>query len=249
MRLQYCGFTDKGYKRDKNQDDVIMRVDENTGLFVVADGMGGHSMGERASAAVVEYMQDWWEYFQRNSKEKYFSQLVDEIRTYLEQVNRYIYENYNQDSICGTTAVVMFIHHNQYAFFTCGDSRLYLYYKRKLQQISIDDVWENQPEIIYQYTQEEKEKHPDYGKLVTAVGTSPYLQLRVNCGTLEGKEKFLLCSDGLYRMCNEQIMRKALFTYRNEKSGIKSLKHLQTVVYENGAKDNFSVIFLKITKK
>lgn len=249
MRLQYCGFTDQGSKRKINQDDLIMCANENTGLFVVADGMGGHSMGEKASSTLVSYMQNWWEHFQNNPNEKDFPNLVNEISSCLEQANQYIYDNYNIHDICGTTAVVLLVHHNQYAFFTCGDSRLYLYTKRNLHQISIDDVWQNQPEIMYQYTQEEKEKHPDFGKLVTALGTSNQLHLRINYGMLEGKEKFLLCSDGLYRMCNEQIVGEALLSYQDIDSGLNNLKRLQSVVYENGAKDNFSVIMVKISKK
>ena len=144
--------------------------------------------------------------------------------------------------------VVLFVHKNQYAFLTCGDSRLYMYHKWKIQQISIDDVWENQPDIIHQYTQEQREVHPDFGKLVTAVGTAPQLQLRINYGMLKGREKFLLCSDGLYRMCEELEMKRALFAYRDEKSGLHSLKRMQSIVYQNGAKDNCSVIMVKIKK-
>ena len=248
MKIQYCGFTDRGNKRSKNQDNIVMCANESSGLFVVADGMGGHSKGEKASAAIVEYMQGWWNYFQNDIREKHFPQLLKEIQNCLEQANRYIHENYNVDRVCGSTVVVLFVHKNQYAFLTCGDSRLYMYHKWKIQQISIDDVWENQPDIIHQYTQEQREVHPDFGKLVTAVGTAPQLQLRINYGMLKGREKFLLCSDGLYRMCEELEMKRALFAYRDEKSGLHSLKRMQSIVYQNGAKDNCSVIMVKIKK-
>lgn len=248
MKIQYCGFTDQGYKRKKNQDYIVMRANEQSGLFVVADGMGGHVMGEKASSTIGEFMEGWWNYFQNDIREKHFPQLIQEICNCLEQANQCICNKYNMDGVCGSTVVVLFIHHGKYAYFTCGDSRLYLYAKRNLQQISVDDVWENQPEIMYQYTQEQKENHPDYGKLVTAVGTSPVLQLRVMQGDLTGKEKFLLCSDGLYRMCSGQEMSKALHFYKDEKSGVHSLKRMQTVVYENGAKDNCSVILVKVKK-
>ena len=248
MKIQYCGFTDQGNKRNKNQDSIIMCANDNTGLFVVADGMGGHSMGEKASGTIIEHLQNWWNYFQNDTRQKHFSQLVKEIQTCLEQANQYIYETYNVDGVCGSTVVALFVQNNQYALFTCGDSRLYMYYKWKLQQISMDDVWENQPNIINQYTQEQKKNHPDYGKLATAVGTSPCLQLRVSSGILTGKEKFLLCSDGLYRMCSEQDMKKALFAYKDEKSGVHGLKRMQSAVYANGAKDNCSVIMIKSGK-
>ena len=247
VRIQCCGFTDQGYKRNKNQDYIVMRTNENSGLFVVADGMGGHAMGEKASALIGEFLEGWWNYFQNDVRQKHFQQLVQEIGNCLEQANKSIYEKYNINGVCGSTVVVLFIHQEQYAYFTCGDSRLYLYSKRKLQQISIDDVWENQQEIMYQYTQEQKEKHPDFGKLVTAAGSSNVLQLRIMQGKLTGIEKFLLCSDGLYRMCSEQEMGKALHRYKDEKSGVHGLKRMQTVVYENGAKDNCSVIMVKVT--
>lgn len=245
MKIEYCGLTDIGKVRKINQDSILMCSNKIGGLFVVADGMGGHSAGERASFIITQNLESWWKSMEMHFREKDFEELIQSVINCLQRANYDIYSRYNNVQICGSTVVALLICGKKYCCITCGDSRIYQLKWWKLKQLSVDDVWESRQEIQQNYTIEQIKKHPNYGKLLTAVGIGKELKARVTIGRVYRNQKFLLCSDGLYKMVFTKDVKQALKTFRNSTQGKKVLDNLCKKVYQGGGNDNCSIILVR----
>lgn len=246
MRIEYCGVCDKGQKRKINQDAVLMRVQDQTGLFIVADGMGGHLHGEAASETIVVELGRWWKKFSQCVYRQNFTDAVFELKQQLGLANRMIYEKYQDSGICGSTVAILFIYGKNYCIFSSGDSRIYYRNAFKWKRLTIDDIWENQPEIIENYTPEQMKKHANFGRLVHAIGIGEDTVVNGKTDILRDKDSFLLCSDGFYKMCETKDIRKILKNYKNGKSGEELLRQALQKVYENGASDNISMVLVRV---
>ena len=84
MKLEFCGKSDIGQKREINQDMLGMYQKEDAGLFVAADGMGGHTDGEKASRLVVAQLADWWKDFSPDMYEYEFRKMIAAIEQTIE---------------------------------------------------------------------------------------------------------------------------------------------------------------------
>ena len=202
MRIDYVGKCDKGSVRECNQDAIAMFANEESGLFVVADGMGGHASGELASQEIVTVISNWWERFTPQRYDNNFQKMIKSLGQALEYANDQIFEKYNQMQICGSTVVILFIHEQSYGIIYAGDSRCYAYNKWKIRQLTIDEVWENQ--IGLNEEDRKNKNHPNYGKLLNAIGTKKNVQYKTITNELYHGIIFLLCSDGLYKFCEEK---------------------------------------------
>ncbi|GFI19436.1 serine/threonine phosphatase stp [Lachnospiraceae bacterium] len=244
--MEYAGISEKGLIREINQDAILMRSDVSAGLFAVADGMGGHSHGEKASQLIIKELSVWWENFQPSSYDGEFMRMTASIKQAVEYANREIYINYNKKVICGSTIVLLFIYKNQYCILYAGDSRVYQYRGSLWKLLTIDETWENQ--IDLSVWQKKDLKNPNYGKLVNAIGVRGNMQCRILTGQLKRKDSFLLCTDGLYKFCSDRYLKLCMKKSRR-------IMHLEDIcqkmldrVYGNGAGDNISFIVVKVKK-
>ena len=243
MNIEYLGLCENGLVRKVNQDAVLLKINEYAGLFVVADGMGGHSNGEIASKMIIQSMEMWWNQF---SEEKYqcdFKQMICSIQSSLEEVNKVIFHTYNQGSVCGSTLLVLLLYKNRYAVIHAGDSRAYLL-KSDFRCITVDDVWENQPGLRAE--DRNNKAHLNYGHLTNALGIFEKLKVSIQAGQLCQDMLFLLCSDGLYKMCDEKKIEDSMQHILNNDSMQLKARELKDVVYANGARDNISMVMVKL---
>ena len=174
-----------------------------------------------------------------------FQTLSNQVRHVILNANREIHEKYNQGQVCGTTVAVLLIADGYYAFFSVGDSRIYSYDKRGIRRLTVDDVWDNLPSVSDVYTKEEMAVNKNSGKLTQAVGVK--LQICIHSGTDRiGKGQiFLVCSDGLYKFCDEDEIRKYLRHIRSEKTLHRAADRLMQGVFDHGAEDNVSLILIR----
>lgn len=240
--MEYQGICDVGLQRKMNQDAVYMEADEETGLFCVADGMGGHSHGERASKEVVSALSHWWHEFRGSAYNGDFAPAFYSLQKTLVAASETIFHMSMEGEICGTTAVVLFIFRGQYGILNAGDSRVYLCSGYRVRSLTVDEVWENQPGNTLDA--EEKRKHPNFGKLVNALGIAEQARISGSTDIVRPGMIFLLCSDGLYKMCSNRVIVRAL---RKCKRGLldEIISRLIAQVYKGGAKDNVSIILVK----
>lgn len=246
MRVIYSGICDIGLKRQKNQDSVYMYWDEiqKMGLFVIADGMGSHAKGELASTLITNRIKIWVDNFMIEHYNNKFTQMIKSLENKIEEINRDIYHNYSCEQICGSTCVLLFIYEKNYGVINVGDSRIYKKNGWKITSIMKDDVWENKIDI--QETMSEKDilNHANFGKLLQAVGSQENVFTTTKTDFLKRGDCFLLCSDGLYKCCSEKDMMNALKNM-NRFNINDSVRRLVAKCYEEGAKDNISIILVK----
>lgn len=245
MILSAEAFSETGAVRAENQDAILAVYNEYAGIFAVADGMGGHYKGGMASAIAIRMLQDWWERIQDRIAAIPFFDVIDLLEKLIRLMNQEIYRAYCQEGKQGgTTFCLLFVQGDSYAVFNVGDSRLYYYTRRNLRQISVDDVWENQPDIRGLAETVDLKSDPRYGKLTKALGVLEQTSVSLSTGALEKEGIFFLCSDGIYKYYREKELAKTLKRARKPVNAAKALERLKLGVYKNGAQDNLSAILV-----
>lgn len=231
------GMTHIGQKRSMNQDYIYF-TDEPVGnlsnLYIVADGMGGHKAGDKASSFAVER---FLQVAGSITKEQPFCIMKDAI----EQVNAELYTlagSKDDYEGMGTTFVAATIRGNQLYVMNIGDSRLYLY-KEGLKQISLDHSFVEELVRNGEITREEAKNHPQKNYITRALGVEDRVQADYFQVEFELGNRILLCSDGLSNMVTDEEMESIL---KNEKIIENAVDKLINRANEEGGKDNIAVV-------
>lgn len=243
--ILYYAKTDRGLCRNVNQDAAAAFVQGDLGLFVLSDGMGGHSRGELASAWIVKGFEEYWKNLLTMQLPD-FQDLVAQVRQQLYLMNGQIQECYNQGQICGATAAVLLISGSCYAVLSVGDSRIYTCAGGKCSILTVDDIWDTLPSTISAFTPEQIVLHENHGKLVQAVGPQPRLNIHIRTDKLRRGQVFLLCSDGLFIFCDEEWLGKKLRGAKNEITLRQTLETYFEEVFRQGAGDNVTAILVRV---
>jgi len=248
MDYEIVGLCETGLKREVNQDAVFWAKTQDAAVCVVADGMGGHFHGEIASNLIKQTVLQCWEVFLQDNYQGKFRDMLASVRCRLAEANQSLYQEYGKNSMCGSTFVLLLCCRNQYGILYAGDSRAYVRKGFSFTKLTIDEVWENQPNLPE--AERNDPRHPNRGKLVNAFGSDSDLHMRMFTDELKGGELFLLCSDGLYKMCPEKQIKTAMGRARGGGDAMKlALIDLKMKTEKAGATDNFSIIMLKADRK
>lgn len=232
-----------GLVRKINQDAIFSAYLPSAGLFAVADGMGGHYQGEVASKMVAEGLAKWWEQHQAQIESLPFYTVVESLEKKIKNVNAAVTEHYQSlGQIGGCTLCLLLIHHNAYAVFNIGDSRLYLCEKRKLKLLTIDDIWENLPQVRQMADTMDLSSDPRRGKLSKAVGLTKDTSPSILTKAMEKRTVFFLCSDGIYKHMSEKELENLLRKVKRAGDSVRVNEKICEIVYRNGASDNLSMI-------
>lgn len=252
MTVRYAEICDIGLKASENQDAVFCASGDEKGLFVVADGMGGHKNGAFASGVLKEMFSTWWDQ-NRDSTVKLDgrSACPDRIRDVIKNANRRILSSSPEGSICGSTVVALWIEGDSYTVFSCGDSRCYMITKKlfgfDMRCLTSDDVWENNPNNVKGLTDAQVRQHKNHGKLLRAVGTENEFVCSVRGDVLPEKSLFLLCSDGVYKYAGEEELYREVKKAWGKETDLKTcVQAVKNLVYRNGAPDIMSVILVSV---
>lgn len=245
-----AGRTDVGRKRNHNEDSYL--IDDELKLYVVADGMGGHAGGGTASRIAVETIDREL----RNSRDKpeghafssstplQESPLPDVIRNAVEAACLAIFNAAQEDprlAGMGTTVIALLVKGNHAFFAHVGDSRAYLVRGDMIQQISEDHSLVNEQIKAGMITPEEA-KHSRYKNIITrSVGFEEEVQVDVMGLTLEPGDTFILCSDGLANMVEDEELREVLRKSPLEETPQK----LVELANDRGGDDNITVIVVQ----
>lgn len=240
----YSQIIDCGLKRKENQDAIYSFVQGDLGLFVLADGMGGHSRGELASGEITRTCAEYAASLQTREKSVDFLTLTHEVAKVLRTANERVLTKYSRDVICGSTAIVLLIKKDCYAVFSVGDSRVYTFYQGEMEVLTIDDIWDNLPGTLEKYTRQQIYADPRRGKLVQAIGVAKEVNIHIVTNRIRKGQCFLLCSDGVYRFCSEQVLQEGMKHSFSETMVQSVLERYKREVYQNGAKDNLSAILV-----
>jgi protein phosphatase len=238
-----------GRKRSHNEDSFLL--DDELQLYVVADGMGGHAGGGTASRLAVETIDKELRGLWQNQDGPLFgryplqdSPLPEAIRTAVERACQTIFNAAQEDpSLAGMgTTVISLLIKDEYAFFAhVGDSRAYLVRGDLIQQISEDHSLVNEQIKAGMITPEEA-KHSRYRNIITrSVGFEEEVQVDVMGLVSEPGDLFVLCSDGLANMLEDQ----ELFDIVKRHSLKEIPQQLVNLANDRGGDDNVTVIVVQ----
>ena len=206
--MKSFGLTDIGKKRKINQDYLFFS-DEAVGcfpnLYIVADGMGGHRAGDKASSySVTRFV----ELARKTERELPFLSM----EKILKQVNKEVFQLSQREeeySGMGTTFVVATVVDKVVYVMNVGDSRLY-YYDGKLKQVTMDHSQVEELVRAGELNRLESRNHPQKNIITKAVGVSETIQPDFFMLDIEEGEKILLCSDGLTNMVDDEKLEEIM---------------------------------------
>ncbi len=213
MNVRLEGFCEKGLKREENQDAVFFDAEDGRVLALIADGMGGHEDGAKASGLAADSVRNWWRQYPCRSEKPGFWCALQELESVLESVHEELSRTAEADRLSGTTAVLFWAEAGEWAVLSAGDSRCYRsgsgLFPERAVQLTTDDVWENQPEVIRNYSESQIRENVNFGRLVRAVGGRGRFTCSVRRGYCRPGMAFALCSDGVYRYCGKKAWNRA----------------------------------------
>ena len=208
------------------------------GLWVVADGMGGHAAGDVASQMIVSSLAKVHEGIELN-------RIVNDIEDRLIEVNRRLIEKAGQTSnktTIGSTVVMLLAYNDLCVYIWAGDSRLYRLRDNNLIQMSTDH---SQVEIYVEkglISREEAAVHPHGNMITRAVGATDVLYLDMDIQKMKKNDRYMLCSDGLTKHLNDHEIQDMLRKGTHQ----EVCKDLIDLTLERGAGDNVTVIVIDI---
>lgn len=248
MRIEVSGQTHVGMKRNHNEDNLLLLPEER--LFVVADGMGGHSSGEIASKIAVEEVAEFfrmtsqdleitWPY--KMDKQRNYDE--NRLATGIKLANMRIFEKASSEQKykgMGTTIVtIYFAKDNEVVVGHVGDSRVYFFREGKLHQITEDHSLLNDYLKAKKLTPEEIEAFPHKNVIVRALGMKDTVLVDINKVEPKEGDIYLLCSDGLSGMVPDKQMEQIL---QGQPDLEKACAMLIDAANANGGNDNVTCI-------
>ncbi len=236
LKFQVWCLTDKGLKRQGNQDSFL--IDEKLGIFVVADGVGGHMGGEVASALAVETVRE----VAGHAKAHQFSPKEVLLQAYTEASHR-IFDRATQEprlNGMGTTMVMAYLREGKLYIANVGDSRAYLYRKPYLWQVTEDHSLINEQIRLGLLTEEQAKKTIGKNVITRSVGFERDVFPDIVEREVSEGDTFLLCSDGLSGMITDQKMSQIF----NENTIDKVTPLFIENALANGGDDNVTVLVL-----
>ena len=236
--------------REVNQDAIYASAEKNRGIFVVADGMGGHSGGEIASSAVVNGIKNWWDSNDFMKAEAGIDSVVEQCNSLLININAEVYAYFSErGQMGGSTVAVLILWDDRFAILSAGDSRIYRVREKTLEQLTKDDVWENLPEVKYKMSHEMAARDSRFGRLTEALGSEERLKISRGGGMLSDSDVFLLCSDGVYKYCAHEILEKIMCKGLYLRNADRMKKMIRKCLIKSGVDDNYSAIVCSVRKR
>ncbi len=251
MSFRAFGLTDIGRKRKHNEDSFV--IDMSEGLFVVADGMGGHAAGEVAAKIAVDTIEEFitdtsqkmestWP-FQYNHQWRFNS---NRLAVAVEKANeRVISAVAKQPALkgMGTTLVGGILNGSGMSLAHVGDSRAYRRRSGELRRLTDDHSWVHEQIVTGILTEEEAKSHPLKNVVTRALGGGPTVLPELQEYDLQEGDQYLFCSDGLTTMLADEEIAHAL-----ERGGDPEAicRDLIGRANEKGGLDNITAIVVEV---
>lgn len=249
LRRTGHALTDLGRKRSSNEDAFF--IDDQLGLYVVADGMGGHAAGEVASREAVDTMYGMIKRSVGKLREL-VDPLSDEdsraacrlLESAVQAATYFVYSIAEIDrdkSGMGTTISALLILGDYGVTAQVGDSRIYRILDTTVEQLTEDHTliaWQLKQGLI---TPQEAARSPHRNVITRAVGNREYVQVDTLCVPLAAGMRFLLCSDGLHGYLREEDIPSIVAF-----GGQECVRRFVELANQRGGKDNITAVLVEI---
>ncbi|MGO1544017.1 MAG: PP2C family protein-serine/threonine phosphatase [Gulosibacter sp.] len=248
LELRASVASDVGAVRAVNEDSVFARPP----VFLVADGMGGHAYGDRASQELVAAFDDHF----TEAAPTHPAEVLRAIDEANKRVQQLVTEEDGPGAVAGTTlsgiALVEVAPNDDadvaphWMIFNIGDSRVYGWNGRDVVQITVDHSAVQELVSLGVITAEEALVHPDRNVITRAVGSEPDIDTDLWLMPVQGHQVFVVCSDGLTKELDDRLISDTIRTYMLAEAPETSLSEtLVHLAVRLGGRDNVSVVALE----
>ena len=250
-KINFAELTDTGRVRDHNEDAIGFNPD--IGLMVLADGMGGYNAGEVASGIAVQIVSELaFEGANRENRDEIdpHSGMMRQsivLRDAVYRANKIIFQTAQSQTHCegmGTTIVACMFFDNRVSIAHVGDSRAYRVRDGGLEQLTMDHSLLQELVDRGFYSAEEAQRSTNRNYVTRALGVEPSVEVEVNEYDVLPGDIYLLCSDGLPDMVEDEDIHLTISTF-NDSLDIVS-KQLIELANDHGGRDNVSVQLAKV---
>ena len=251
--LQSAALTDPGRVRDHNEDCIESRPD--IGLYVLADGMGGYNAGEVASgmatSLISDGLQETWSPrdVERMGRDQAKAESERLIREQITRANSAIFTTSQNNPECagmGTTLVVTLFFDNFVTVAHIGDSRLYRLRGDAMEQVTRDHSLLQEQLDSGLITPEEAKLSQNKNLVTRALGIDPTVDPELHVYETQVGDTYLLCSDGLSDMVEDEEIRLTLITLRSNPN--LTVQQLVQAANDNGGRDNISAMLIRVAE-
>jgi protein phosphatase len=242
-RVVSIGKSDTGLRRTNNEDAFY--VDQQLGVCVLADGMGGAAAGELASQLFADTAREIFSVHTASSEEQHLDLLQRTYELANEKILDHVRENPGHAGM-GCTAELLRFYDQKFVLGHVGDSRTYLFRGSELKQLTRDHSLVQDQLDLGLITAEEARKHRLRNVILRAVGTKEDLAVDFVRGRLLPGDIFLLCSDGLTDMLEDDAIRGVLSISSTIGQKVEKLVEMANSA---GGNDNITVILSKVIQR
>jgi protein phosphatase len=241
MRITAFGVTDVGRRRESNEDDFLL--EPGSGVYAVADGMGGHAAGEIASHLAIETLREVLPRDGAAIETRSVEEATEWLRDAVVEANRRICDSirlHEERRGMGTTVVAL-VHAGQDAVVGhVGDSRMYLLRGDELIRMTSDHSWVNEQVKLGLMNDDTAQRHPMRNIVTRALGSRPDVLVDVATLQVRSGDLLLLCSDGLNTMLSDEQIRATLAAHRHDPEA--ACRALVEEANRHGGEDNVTVV-------
>ncbi len=250
-KIDFAEFTDTGRVRDHNEDAVGSNPD--IGLMVLADGMGGYNAGEVASGIAVQIVSDLAiEGANREEREDVdpHSGLMRQsivLRDAVYRANKIIFQTAQSQTHCegmGTTIVACMFYDNKISIAHVGDSRAYRLRDGSFEQLTLDHSLLQELVDRGFYSHDEAQRSTNRNYVTRALGVEPTVEVEVHEYDVLPEDIYLLCSDGLPDMVEDDDIHLTISTFNASLDVIG--QQLIEMANNHGGRDNVSVMLAQV---
>ena len=234
LRCSSACLTDTGIVRTVNQDACLDLPE--SGLWVVADGVGGHNEGEFASRLIVDTLSQIGGHTR-------FSEFVNDVEDRLREVHKILVNRaaVRETGVIGSTVAALLALGQHVVCLWAGDSRVYRYRDGQLVQITQDH---SQVEELIEdgsVQRDEAKAYPQANVITRAVGADEELYLDAELQKLHNADRYLICSDGLYK----EVSEAEIAVHMKYGDCMTICRTLVALALEHGAHDNVTVVVIR----
>lgn len=249
MKINVAATTHIGKSKKSNQDRILVRIGEQDakefGLFVIADGMGGLSHGEKAADIAIEESDRWWKsdlqmllksgQATKDNISITLHELGKEINYLVQEEGKFLGEP------MGTTFSILLLIYNNSYIVHLGDSRIYKI-NSHASQLTKDHTWVQAEVEAGRISEEEALTHKNRNALLQCAGMPGEPEIDIKVNQISNNNGYLLCSDGFYHYIKEESLLQ--LPNSSEEQLIQWLKESEDQILEQRAHDNLTAIAL-----
>jgi PPM family protein phosphatase len=252
-KIRLVGQTDTGRVREHNEDTIAL--DEDIGLLVLADGMGGYNAGEVASGIAVKTVLNLVrdavarEDLAGADPVSGLSRRSIVLRDAIQRANKIIYQTAKSQPHCegmGTTLVSALFHDDRVTIAHVGDSRLYRLRTDQFEQITMDHSLLQELVDRGFYSPEEAQRAANKNYVTRALGVEPGVEVEILEESVVKGDHYVLCSDGLSDMVEDGDIHLTMNTFGDNLETVA--KQLVQLANDNGGRDNISVLIAQVVE-